>query len=121
MVTAAGACGLPAALAWLLVTVHAVGVAFSRLRLNRCQAAGAVRLCALGPCGYESTKVDVQAKLVVRVLPLASVGGAKDALQQLRLSVTCAPSTKRSPVAPSLRQDAVSYGGTYSTFGRWDD
>ena len=46
---------------------------------------------------------------------------AKDALQQLRLSVTCAPSTKRSPVAPSLRQDAVSYGGTYSSFGRWDD
>jgi hypothetical protein len=80
-----------------------------------------VRWARCAACGYELVLIDVQAKLVVRVLPLASMGGAKDALQQLRLSVTCAPSTKRSPVAPSLRQDAVSYGGTYSTFGRWDD
>ena len=77
-------------------------------------------MCACS-CDDEPTIAYVQGKLVVRVRPLASLGGAKDALQQLRLSVTCAPSTKRSPVAPSLRQDAVSYGGTYSSLGRWDD
>lgn len=70
----------------------------------------------------EVDHVSLQAKLVVRVVPLAALGGVKDTLQQqLRLSVTCMPTTKRSPVAPSLRQDAVSYGGTYGSFGRWDN
>ncbi len=50
----------------------------------------------------------LQAKLAVRVVPLTALGGAREGYSELRLSVTCSPSTGRGPLA-SLRQNAVSY------------